>query len=175
MGLMALLVLVAGYGLQAQDKTKKAALPNEQAWLQKFVGKWSGTAISTDDKNQSVKLLTHMSYSSVADGNGVYGVEYFDDPKAGKLRASYLMGYDPYDKKIHFYAVDNLGTCHDHDCTWKSPDTFYLENNSMREGKAYKEEITIVFKDKNTIDFSETVYFGGIVIETDKGTLRKEK
>ena len=159
----------------AQAQAKKAALPGDQASLQKFVGKWSGTTNMTDDKKQSLKILTHMNFTSVADGNGIYGVEYFDDPKAGKLRASYLCGYDPYQKKIHFYAIDNMGTCHDHDCTWKTPDHFYVEHNSVRDGKAYKESVDLVFKDKNTLDFSETDTLDGNVIETYKAQFKKEK
>ena len=169
--LIALLFLAATYVAQAQ--AKKAALPDDQALLQKFVGKWSGTTNSTDDKKQSLKIMTYMNFSSVADGNGIYGVEYFDDPKAGKLRASYLFGYDPYQKKIHFYAIDNMGTCHDHDCTWKTPDHFYVEHNSVRDGKAYKESIDLIFKDKNTLEFSETVTLDGSIIETDKASFKK--
>lgn len=169
--LIAMLVVAAGYVAQAQ--AKKTAVPDDQALLQKFVGKWSGPVVITDDKKQTFKVTAYMDYSSVAEGSGVYGVEYFDDPKLGKLRASYLFGYDPYEKKIHFYVVDNMGTCHDHDCTWKTPDHFYLEHNSMRDGKAYKEIIDLVFKNKNTVEFSETVLLDGNVIETDKGTFKK--
>ncbi len=171
--LIALLFVASTYVAQAQ--TKKAALPDDQALLQKFDGKWSGITNITDDKKQSFKIMTHMNFSSVADGNGIYGVEYFDDPKLGKLRASYLFGYDPYKKKIHFYAIDNMGTCHDHDCTWKTPDHFYVEHNSVREGKAYKEIINLIFKDKNTIEFSETATLDGNTIEIDKASFKKEK
>ena len=171
--LIALLFVASTYVAQAQ--AKKAALPDDQALLQKFDGKWSGITNITDDKKQSFKIMTHMNFSSVADGNGIYGVEYFDDPKLGKLRASYLFGYDPYKKKIHFYAIDNMGTCHDHDCTWKTPDHFYVEHNSVREGKAYKEIINLIFKDKNTIEFSETATLDGNTIEIDKASFKKEK
>ena len=170
---IALLVVAATYVAQAQ--AKKVALPDDQALLQKFVGKWSGTTNMTDDKKQSFKIMTHMNFSSVADGNGIYEIEYFDDLKLGKLRASYLCGYDPYEKKIHFYAIDNMGTCHDHDCTWKTPDHFYVEHNSMRDGKAYKESIDLIFKDKNTIEFSETATLNGNIIESDKASFKKEK
>ena len=171
--LIALLFVASTYVAQAQ--AKKAALPDDQALLQKFDGKWSGITNITDDKKQSFKIMTHMNFSSVADGNGIYGVEYFDAPKLGKLRASYLFGYDPYEKKIHFYAIDNMGTCHDHDCTWKTPNHFYVEHNSVREGKAYKEIIDLIFKDKNTIEFSETATLDGNTIEIDKASFKKEK
>ena len=68
-----------------------------------------------------------------------------------------------------------MGTCHDHDCTWKTPDHFYVEHNSVRDGKAYKESVDLVFKDKNTLDFSETATLDGNVIETYKAQFKKEK
>ena len=171
--LFALFVFTAGMAAMAQEN--KAAVPNDQVWLQKFVGRWTAKVVMTDDKKQSLTFTTQMNYSSVADGTGVYGTESADDPKLGKLRASYLLGYDPYEKKIHFYAVVNMGVCHDHDCTWKSPDHLYMEHNSMRDGKAFKEAIDIVFKDKNTIDYSETDFLAGNIIETDKGIFKKAK
>ncbi len=36
------------------------------------------------------------------------------------------------------------------------------------------ENIDLIFKDKNTIEFNETVTLNGIVIETDKATFKKE-
>ena len=171
LALIALMVITAGLISYAQEK--KPAIPNDQAWLQKFVGKWSGNVVSTDDKKQSSTIAGNMEYTSVADGSGVYGTESVDDPKLGKLRASYLMGYDPYEKKLHFYAVNNVGVCHDHSCTWKSPDHLYVEHNSKRDGKAFKEVIDLVFKDKNTIDFTETDLLDGKVVESDKGTFKK--
>jgi hypothetical protein len=171
--LVTLMIFAANYVMQAQ--AKKAALPDDQARLQMFVGKWVANVVMTNDKKQTFRIVSHMEYSSIADGDGVYGVETFDDTKLGKFRASYLLGYDPYEKKIHFYAIDNLGTCHDHDCSWKTPDHFYLEHNSTRDRKAYKEMIDLVFKDKNTVEFSETASLDGKVFETDKGTYKKEK
>jgi hypothetical protein len=171
LALMALLILVAGMTAKAQEK--KAAIPNDQAWLQKFVGKWTASVVMTDDKKQAVTFTAHMNYSAVAEGTGVYGVEAIDDPKLGKMSASYLMGYDPYDKKLHFYAVGSTGICHDHDCSWKSADHLYMEHNSTRDGKAFKEVIDLVFKDKNTIEFSETDFLAGNIVETDKGTFKK--
>lgn len=170
-----MLVLVFMFGMMAIAQEKKPAVPNEQAWLQKFVGSWTAKVIVTDDKKQTTSFTAKMNYSSVADGNGVYGVETINDPKLGKMTGSYLMGYDPYEKKVHFYAVSNTGVCHDHDCTWKSPDHLYLEHNSMRNGKAFKEEINLVFKDRNTIEFTETDYLGGNAVETDQGTFKKAK
>ena len=169
--LIALLIL--GAGMMAKAQEKKTAQPNDQAWLQKFVGKWTGTVVMTDDKKQSFKITSHMDFSPVADGNGVYGVESIDDPKLGKSRSSYLMGYDPFEKKLHFYAVDNHGICHDHDCTWKSPDHLYIEHNSTRDGKAFKEATDLTFKDRNTIEYTETDFLGGNITGTYKGSFTK--
>lgn len=168
---MALLILGAGMIAKAQEK--KAAVPNDQAWLQKFVGKWTGTVVITDDKKQSTTLTTFMEWTSIADGKGISGVETLEDAKLGKMSFYYLMGYDPYEKKLHFYAVNSGDICHDHNCTWKSADHCYIEHNSLRNGKAFKETVDLVFKDKNTIEFTETDYLDKKVTETDKGTYKK--
>jgi len=168
-----LFVLVFGAGMIVKAQEKKEAMPNDQAWLQKFVGKWSGINTYTNDKKQSVKFMSHMDFTAVADGNGVYGVEYADDPNLGKMRGSDLIGYDPYEKKIHCFTVDNSGICHDHICVWKSPDHFYLEHNSTRDGKAFKEMADLTLKDQNTFDFSITSSLDGKITETSSGTYKK--
>jgi len=171
--LIAILLFGSAVTLVAQDKKK--AMPDEQAWLQKFAGNWTAKVVSTDAANKTTSLTSHMTFTPVADGTGLYATESADDPKMGKMRFSYLLGYDPYEKKVHFFAVGNWGICHDHDCTWKSPDNFYIEHNSMREGKAYKEEINIVFRDKNTMEFTETDYLGGSVTDKAQGTFKRDK
>jgi hypothetical protein len=76
-------------------------------------------------------------------------------------------------KKIHFNSIDDMGTCHGHDCKWQTPDHFYVEHNSIRDGKAYKESIDLIFNDKNTLEFSESVTLDGSIIETDKASFKK--
>ena len=171
--LACLLVLGCTVTMQAQEK--KDAVPAEAAKLNKFIGKWVGPATITDDKNQSVKITSTMVFQSVAGGYGIYGTESSDDPKMGKFRGSDLMGYDPYDKKIHCYTVDNTGICHDHICSWKSPDKFHMEHQSTRDGKAFKEEVDIFFKDRNTTEYSIISSLDGKVIETVKGDQKRAK
>ena len=168
-----LLTLLFGAGMIAKAQDKKTAVSNDQAWLQKFVGKWSANVTTTDDKKQSFTIIGHLDFKPVADGGGVYCTDSFDDAKLGKYRGSYLMGYDVYEKKLHFYAVTNKGVAHDHACTWKSADHFYAEFNGIRDGKSFKEMIDLVFKDKNTLEYSEVDFLDGNIVETDKGTFKK--
>jgi hypothetical protein len=50
-----------------------------------------------------------------------------------------------------------------------------MEHNSMREGKAYQEKIDLVFKGKDTVDFSVISSLDGTVTETSTGTVKKAK
>lgn len=168
-----LFVLVFAAGMTAKAQAQKTAVPNDQAWLQKFVGKWTANVETTDDKKQAFTIVAHLDFKSIGDGAGVYGIDSFDDAKLGKYKGSYLMGYDIYEKKLHFYAVTNMGVAHDHACTWKSADHFYAEFNGIRDGKPFKEMIDLIFKDKNTLEFSEVDFLDGNIVETDKGTFKK--
>jgi len=170
-----LVMMMTGTFLVVKAQEKKQAIPEEASRLQLFVGKWSGTFTYTNDKKESVKLTSYMNFNSIADGFGVFGVESADDPKLGKMRSSDLMGYDPYDKKLHCFTVDNTGICHDHSCTWKTPDHLYMEHKSMRSGTIYREMIDLVFKDKETIEFNETVTLDDAVSETTLGVYKKVK
>jgi hypothetical protein len=115
------------------------------------------------------------NFRSVAGGHGVYLEETVTDPASGTLKSSDLMGFDPYDKKIHVYTVDNMGTCHDHICEWKSPEHFYLEHNSMRDGKVYIEKINMVMKGNDSFESDYKAILDGKIVGTGQGTLTRAK
>lgn len=159
--------------LVTNAQNKKSEMPEDQARLQKFTGKWQADLSMTDENNKASKVRSVVTFNTIADGHGIYGTEVADDPVNGKLNASYMMGYDPYQKKIHFFAVDNQGVCHDHECYWKSADSFHAEHNSDRDGKAYKEVIDINFKDANNLELVVTATLGGKSLGTVKGMYTK--
>lgn len=59
------------------------------------------------------KLLYASRAVSTA-GSGLYMDESATMSDLGKLDGGNIIGYDPYDKKLHWFSVDNFGTTHDH-------------------------------------------------------------
>jgi hypothetical protein len=158
--------------VSAQEKKNEIpeALKNAQVWI----GKWSGTMTMTME-GKTYKPKATWTFRSIAGGYGITLEQVQKDPELGTMLSEDMMGYDPFDKKIHVYTVDNMGTCHDHICEWKSPGHFYLEHNSMRSGKPYQEKIDMEMKGKDTFETNYVGLADGKVTDTGKGTFKRAK
>jgi hypothetical protein len=165
-------ILISAISLQAQEK--KNEVPDAIKKAEQWIGKWSGSMTMTSDGKTS-KPKAEWVFKKVAAGFGISLEETVTDPSFGTWKSFDLMGYDPFDKKIHVYTVDNMGTCHDHLCEWKSADHFYLEHNSMRDGKSYTEKIDMVMKGKDAFESDYQGLVDGKVTETGKGQFKKMK
>ncbi len=158
--------------LYSQDdmQSMSATLKNAQVWI----GKWQGSFTMTmEDKNYNPSGT--WTFTPVAGGSGMMLSEEVSDPALGQMSSVDLMGYDPFDKKIHVYTVDNKGTCHDHICEWKSPDHFYLEHNSRRDGKAYMEKIDLGMNGSDAFYTTFTGTMDGKVVSSGKGNFTRMK
>ena len=150
-------------------------MPDEVKWLQKFLGKWTSAITYTNEKNEVHKYPFTMEFRSTAGGWGLFAIESANDPKMGEMSGTDLLGFDPYEKKLHCYTVDNMGTCHDHICEWKAPDHFYMEHNSMRDGKKYQEKIDLRLKSTDVFEFNITSSLDGKQSESSIGTFKRAK
>ncbi len=160
--------MILAVSAQKISAQQSSTIPAEVQKLDKFLGSWKGTLTDIHQKEQT-QVTAQITFKPVAGGWGLYAEELDSDPKSGELKGVDLMGYDPYAKKLHCYTVDNTGTTHDHLCTWKSDNVFYMEHNSMRDGKSYQEKITCTFKGKDQIDFKLETFIGGQLDETLAG------
>jgi hypothetical protein len=169
--LLVCVLAVINVAVMAQEK--KAELPASLKGLMAFVGKWKSDATMSMD-GKSYKVVYYIDFKKVAGGNGLYATEWFDSKELGSLKGSDLVGYDPYDRKIHWYTVDNMGTTHEHLGDWQSPDHFYMEHDGMRDGKKYVEKIDLVLKGKNEVGFKLVATLDGTEVQRGEGIYHKE-
>lgn len=151
----------------------KPEVPMAVQNLMKFVGDWEAKAtLSMEGKTYHVEYM--VSCKKTSDGNGLYADEWFTNPDLGTLKGANLAGYDPYDKKIKWFSVDNMGTTHEHTGEWKTPDHLFIEHAGMREGKKYVEKIDFHFMGENELHFKLAATLNGVDAEKAEGVFRKK-
>ena len=138
----------------------------------KSLGTWHSNFNSTTNGKTQVLDYT-VVFSSVADGNGVYMEETAKGPEAGTYHAGNIIGYDQYDKKLHWYTVDNTGVAHDHIVTWKGDNHYSFVHNGVRNGKKYSENLEGTFKGENSMEIVYTAKLDGKVTEKSQGTFER--
>ncbi len=166
-------LLLLGPALVSVAQKGDAAGPAEVQNLKIFIGTWKGNMTMKDAMQKSYPVAQTFICTSIAGGNGIYVEEIAESPEMGKMVGSDLIGYDPYGKQMHCFTVDNMGTAHDHLCSWKNDNQFYLEHNSMRDGKKYQEQIDLVFKGTDVMEMNLRVYVDGKLSETVTGSVKK--
>lgn len=139
----------------------KAALRLEGKWEANASGQLGG-------KTHAFKY--NMHFRKTASGSGLLMYETANIPDVGKLDGTNLIGYDPYDGKLHWFSVDNLGTTHDHTGELLSNDHIRLIHESSREGKPYREQIDIEWISADRVKIKLVGTLGGNVEEVLEGT-----
>ena len=148
--LLSVVLLLSTNAAHAQEAKMKEQFAMNN--FKQFIGIWEADAVLTID-GKPHKILYHINFRRAADGKGLYADEWFSDTALGNMKGANLIGYDPYDSKVHWYSVDNMGTTHEHIGDWKGSDDFYMEHNGMREGKKYVEKISMKFNGKGEMEF----------------------
>lgn len=112
-----------------------------------------------------------MHYRKTADGNGLYMDEHATIPDVGRLIGGNIIGFDPYEQKLHWFSVDNFGTTHDHIGELIDKDHLRLIHESQREGKTYREEIDFEWKSPKQLHAKLIGTLNGQIEEILEGTL----
>jgi hypothetical protein len=159
---------VMGLSLNAQD------IPNDLKNMMQFIGNWEAPNTVMNMGGKDYRFTYYTDFEKTAGGSGLLMHEWADVPDLGKFDGENLIGYDPAGKKLLWYSVNNMGTTHEHEVQWKSDTEMHMEHNSTQEGKPYKEQITAIFKDPNTIDLSIVETLDGNVQSTIKAVFRKK-
>lgn len=132
-------------------------------------GKWeANTSAQIGGKAYAFKY--NMHFRKTASGSGLLMYETANIPDIGKLDGSNLIGYDPYDGKLHWFSVDNLGTTHDHTGELLNKDHLRLVHESSREGKPYREQIDVEWISADRVKMKLVTTLGGNVEEVLEGT-----
>jgi hypothetical protein len=169
--LLATIFSLVAMNSNAQEKKPEIPVPVQN--LMKFIGKWQADATLTME-GKTYKVNYWVNCTKTADGYGLMADEGFTHPELGTLSGANLVGYDPFDSKIKWFSVDNMGTAHEHVGSWETPDHLYIENNGMHDGKKYIEKIHFIFKGKNEMDFKLISTLDGIETEKAEGIFRKK-
>lgn len=152
-----------------QVKTENpAAIRN----LLQFVGRWEAEATMVMDGRQ-YSLNYWVEGKEAADGHALYADEGFTHPELGTMKGANLVGYDPYDAKIKWFSVDNMGTTHEHVGNWIRPDYLQIVHHGMREGKSYVETIDFNFTSPTDLTFHLVGTLDGVETERADGKFRK--
>lgn len=154
--------------IQAQE------LPQAQKNLQRFVGNWVSKNISLTlgDKTYGGEYL--FNCKSAIDGKGIFAEESFDNAELGKMNGLNMAGFDPNLQNIHWYTIDNMGTCHDHIGTWTDKDHFYAQYQGIVEGTIFVEKMYFTFISDNKLDFKLIGENNGVVTEKSTGEFVKK-
>ena len=132
--------------------------------LFRIEGSWAGEAILILEGN-SFNFIYYADFKKNNEGTGMSMEEWFSHPDLGSLKGYNLIGYNARDEKVHWFSVDNFGTCHDHLGYWKTNDHFYMETNEKRGGKKFEEKIDIVFKGNDEVTLHLIATIGGQLFE----------
>ena len=153
--LIALVIGVSYFTTTAQTTTLS---PLEN--LFRLEGSWAGEATLILEGN-TFNFIYYADFKKNDEGSGMYMEEWFSHPDLGSLKGYNLIGFNARDQKIHWFSVDNFGTCHDHLGYWKTPDHFYMEATEKHGGKKFEEKIDIIYKNENEITLHLIATIGG--------------
>lgn len=169
--LLAIILAFAGNNLYAQEM--KLETPEAVKNLMKFLGDWQAKATLTmEGKTYTVDY--RVSCKKTSDGSGLYADEILTSPDLGTIKGANLAGYDPFDKKVKWFSVDNMGTTHEHVGDWKSPDHLFIQHVGMRDGKKYVENIDFHVMGTDEIHFMLAATLDGATAEKAEGIFHKK-
>ena len=156
-------------GLSFIPTTAQTPLEN----LFRLEGSWSGEAKLTFEGN-TFHFIYYADFKRNEESSGMYMQEWFSHPDLGSLKGYNLIGFNARDQKIHWFSVDNFGTCHDHLGYWKTNDHFYMEATEKHGGKKLEEKIDIIFKSQDEIMLHLIATLGGQLFQDVVVTFRKQ-
>jgi hypothetical protein len=168
--MMTLMAVMAMAGAWAQASAP--AMPEAVINLSRFSGEWQANVTSImGDKTYQFDYT--VKASPVAGGRGSYWEEWGTHPDLGEMHTSDLLGYNPADKKLHCYTVDNMGTTLDQICEWKSPDHLYMEYKGMQNGKQVINKTDLNLTSDDEMSFTGSSVLDGKTLWSGSGTFHK--
>ena len=164
-----LALIILGLNFSAASAQTPPDLEN----LFRLEGKWQGPAVLIFDGN-TFNFTYYADFRKNEEGIGMFMDESFSHPDIGTLIGYNLIGYNSRDEKIHWFSVDNFGTCHDHFGYWKSPNHFYMETSEKRGGKKFEEKIDLIIVSPTEITLKLIALLGGQVFQEVTVTFFKQ-
>ncbi len=169
--MMTLMAVMAMSGAWAQASAP--AMPEAVINLSKFNGIWQAN-ITSNMGDKSYQYDYTVKCMPIAGGNGSYWEESGIHPALGETLTSDLLGYNPADKKLHCYSVDNMGMTRDQVCEWKSPDNLVIVYSGMKDGKRMIDKLDLTFKGDDMLSFTGSSVLDGKTQWSGYGTFHRQ-
>jgi hypothetical protein len=155
------------------SQNKPMAKPDILQKIMNWEGDWQANLTMKMGEKTSTSM-DYISFSKASDGSAVSAKEWMDSPQGGKVYITHLVGYNPEDKKLHWYSVDNMGGCGEAIGTMTADNHIHLAGSGKQDGKPMKQTIDLTLKDNNTVEFNVVVTVDGKTVRSGKGTFTRK-
>jgi hypothetical protein len=139
--------------------------------VEAFNGDWTYEATIIPPGGKPIKAPIGMSCKKIALGKGAACAISETIAGMGPFEGSFLIGFDPFDKTMHFMAVTSDDEIHDHRCKWKDDTNVGCEPlKAGLGGQPVTEELSFSFeKDAATFKSVATMKNGKLVFNGTNG------
>jgi hypothetical protein len=166
--LIALIAFALGYIPAGSAAEEQSDTPEILKTAMKLEGRWRANArLALGEQTHAFVYTLH--FRKTAGGNALTMDEHAEVKEVGELFGANLIGFDPYENRLHWFSVDNFGTTHDHIGQLIAPGHLRLTHESRREGKPFREEIDFVWRTADEVNARLVATLGGDVVETLEG------
>ncbi len=147
-------------------QTAEGTSASQLKMLLQLKGFWEAKTaiIKIGDKENTIPY--YADFKTTADNSGLLMNEWATIPGAGKLNGTNLVGVNPFDGKVHWFSVDNMGTAHEHIGAFSDASHFSMVYKGMQDDKEYKETITMELASQDKLKLNIIALLDGKEIET---------
>ena len=145
------------------------APPSGSASFSQFVGSWAGEGVYKDTGKPEVKVRMKVDCRPAGGGWGVKCDFNMTSPEMN-YQESDLFGYDATSGQVHWFAIDNVGSVHDHKGTWIDGSRLSVRYTGANNST---ESIDLAFKGRNTMSFEADTDVAGSRTNTLTGSLQR--
>ncbi len=169
---IAALALIPGLVQGPAAAEPAADAPEVLQAVMKLEGRWQADAelVLGGERHRFIYTL---DFSKTASGSGLLLDEHAVVQGVGELKGTSVIGFDPYEGRLHWFSVDNFGTAHNHVGELVGPGHVRLVHESRREGKPFREQIDLQWLAADRVEGRLVATLAGDVVETLAGTFTR--
>jgi hypothetical protein len=160
--------------IPATAQTSQDAPASQLKMLLQLKGFWEAKTaiIKMGDKENTIPY--YANFKTTADNNGLLMNEWATIPGLGKLNGTNLVGVNPFDGKVHWFSVDNMGTAHEHIGAFSDARHFLMVYKEMQDDKEFQETVAMELISRDEMKLNITAMLDGKEIETISATFQRK-
>jgi len=147
--------------ISALGQTSDSSTSGQLKMLFQLAGRWKSNNATLQMGGKTYTFGYTADFKPVSERNGLIMEEHADIPQIGKLNGTNLIGVNPWDGKIHWFSVDNLGTSHEHVGRFTDRNHFSMIHHGIQNQKEFTETVSIEFEGPDTIHIKQTEILDG--------------